>query len=428
MNLLVKNGRVIDPETRTDETLDVLIYNGKIAEVKKNIPSAEKKVIDATGLIVAPGFIDMHTHLREPGQEHKETIKTGAAAAARGGFCSIACMPNTSPVNDNPRITRYILSEAAKNSKVNIFPIAAITLGEEGEKLVDMAGLIDAGALAFSDDGQPVQNSLMMREALKLSKNLNTLIIDHCEDKHLSGKGVMHEGLSSTTLNLKGIPASSEEVMVARDIILAKELDTKIHLAHISVEGSVDLLRWARDKKLKITAEVTPHHLLLTDKDIQKHDTNLKVNPPIRSKRDVLSLIYAVKEGLLDVFATDHAPHTQEEKGTDFNRAPFGINGLETAVSLLLDRFIGKKIISLSRFIEMISTTPAKILGLENKGNLYIGADGDLTILDMSKKVIIDTDDFQSKSINSPFKGWKLKGAPVMTVVAGEVVFPFNHK
>jgi len=422
VRLLIKNGRVIDPSSGTDDTLDILLEKGKIVEVKARIENKEAKIIDASRLVVAPGFIDMHVHLRDPGQEEKETLATGSRAAAKGGFTSIACMPNTNPVNDNRGVTEYILSEAKKRAVVNVFPVAAITKGLRGEELTDMADLEEAGAVAFSDDGHPVGNSQTMRRALEYSKLLNTLIIDHCEDRSLSGEGVMNEGYYSYLFGLRGIPDSSEEIMVARDILLAQKAEARIHIAHLSVKGAVDLVKEAKKKKVKVTAEVTPHHLFLTDACLETYDTNLKVNPPLRSKEDTQALIQAIKEGVVDVFATDHAPHTADEKDVEFDIAPFGICGLETAVSLLLDKLVNKNVISLQRFIQMSSTTPALLLGLENKGKICPGADADLTILNLHKEIVVDVKAFKSKSRNNPFHGWKLRGAAVMTIVGGKIV------
>jgi dihydroorotase len=423
MKLLIKNGRVIDPSSRTDKSLDLLLEKGRIVDIKTKIKTDGAKVIDASGLVIAPGFIDMHVHLRDPGQEDKETIATGSLAAAKGGFTSIACMPNTHPVNDSRGVTEYILSEAKKKAVVNIFPVASITKGQRGKELTDMADLIDAGAIAFSDDGHPVENSDTMRRALEYAKILNTLIIDHCEDKNLSGQGVMNEGYYSYLYGLRGIPGSSEEIMVARDVLLAEKAEARIHIAHLSVKGAVRIVKEAKKKKIKVTAEVTPHHLFLNDSYLETYNTNLKMNPPLRSKEDAQALIKGIQEGVVDVLATDHAPHTPDEKDLEFDQAPFGINGLETAVSLFLDRLVDKKIISLKRFIEMISTSPALILELENKGKICVGADADLTLLDLHKEIIIDVDTFKSKSRNNPFQGWKLKGMPVITIVGGKIAY-----
>jgi dihydroorotase len=365
----------------------------------------------------------MHVHLRDPGQEHKETIETGSQAAAAGGFTSIACMPNTIPVNDNSGITKYIVTKAKKVASVNVFPIAALSMGQKGELLSEMADLIDSGAIAFSDDGLPISNSQLMRRGLEYAKELNTLVIDHCEELDLSSNGVMNEGHFSYLLGLQGIPDYSEEVMVARNIILADKLEARIHLAHISTQGSVELIKSAKNKGIPITSEVTPHHLFLDDSLLTSYSTNLKVNPPIRTKQDNKSLIEAVKQGYMDVFATDHAPHSPDEKEVEFNEAPFGINGLETAVSLILDKLVNKNIISLNKFIEMFSCNPAKILGLDHKGKIKTGADADLTILDTEKKITVDVKKFLSKSRNNPFNNWKLKGSPVMTIVGGKVVY-----
>lgn len=425
MRILIRNGRVIDPSSGTDETLDILIEKKKIVDLKPKIQAGDARIIDASRLVVAPGFIDMHTHLREPGQENKETIRTGSLAAARGGFTTIACMPNTSPVNDNRGVNEYILSEARKSAVINVLPIAAITRGLKGAEMTDIADLAESGAVAFSDDGYPVQNSLIMRRTLEYSKLLDSLIIDHCEDLNLSADGVMHEGYYSYLYGLKGIPSSAEEVMAARDVILAEQTQARLHIAHVSAKGTVELVRRAKQKNIRITAEVTPHHLFLTDAAIAGYDTNLKVNPPLRSQEDVQALTRAVKDGTIDAFASDHAPHTPDEKAVEFDLAPFGINGLETAVSLVLDRLVHKNIISIHECINMFSTAPARILNLETKGKISVGTDADLTILNLQKDVVVDVHRFASKSRNSPFHGWKLRGAPVMTIVGGRIVHSF---
>jgi len=423
VNLLIKNGRVIDPTSKTDETLDILIENGKIKAISPRIDLKEAEIIDASRLVVAPGFIDMHVHLREPGEEHKEDIATGSLAAARGGFTSICCMPNTRPPNDNSGITQYIITEARKRAVVNIYPVAAITRGLAGEELTDMADLSQAGAIAFSDDGQPVANSLVMRRALEYSLLLDKLIIDHCEDKSLSAGGVMHEGEISLRLGLSGMPAAAEEIMIARDIILAQLTRARLHIAHISTKGGIELVRSAKKKGVPVTAEVTPHHLILCDENLVNYDPNFKVNPPLRSAEHRQALLEGLKDGTIDVIATDHAPHTPEEKDVEFDLAPFGLIGLETAVSLMLDRFVHKNIISLERLIELMSCRPAQLLGLKNKGKIAPGADADLTILNLRQEVVVDVHRFASKSRNCPFHGWKLKGAVALTIVGGKIVY-----
>jgi len=427
VKLLIKNGRIVDPLSGTDDTLDILIVDGRISAVEARIQEAGVPVVDASRLVVAPGFIDMHTHVREPGQEKKEDISSAARAAAKGGFTTICAMPNTNPVNDSRRVTEYIIAEARKRAIVNILPIAAITVGSAGEELTDMADLAAAGVVAFSDDGRCVQNSRVMRQALERAGKLNALIIDHCEDSDLSRSGVMNEGPTSIRLGLPGIPAVSEDVMVARDIILAGAAGARIHIAHLSTRGALDLVREAKKKKLRVTAEATPHHLLLSDNAVEKRDPNLKVNPPVRSAADVRALQQAVAEGVIDVLATDHAPHLPEQKEAGFLQAPFGINGLETAVSLLLDRLVSRQILTLPRLIEMFSTRPAQILGLHGKGRIAPGADADLTILNLQQEVTIDVRKMASKSRNNPFDGWKLRGGPQMTIRAGRVVYPFDY-
>jgi len=426
MKLLVRNGRIIDPATKTDAVLDILMAGGRIVEVKAGIEAPSCPEIDAAELVVCPGLIDMHTHLREPGYEAKETIATGTRAAARGGFTTVCAMPNTNPVSDDRRGIESILKAAERAAIVNVFPIAAITKGSRGEELVDMADLIAAGAIAFSDDGQPVEDVRIMKQALDVAKGLDALIIDHCEDKALSGDGVMHEGPQSRRFGLKGIPAAAEEVMVVRDVILAGEVGTRVHIAHLSTKGGVAALREAKEKGVAASAEATPHHLLLTDDALEGHDPNFKMKPPLRSREDVDALVEAVRGGVVDAIATDHAPHTPKEKSQGIEKAPFGIVGLETAVSLILDRLVCKRVISLSRFVELLSRNPARLLGLRQKGRISAGADADLTVLDLSAGVTVDRNNFESKGRNTPFNGWKLKGRAVMTIVGGRVVYPFD--
>lgn len=425
MKILIKQGRVIDPESGLDAIMDVLIIDDKIHAVEKKIPATVDKIIDASKYIVAPGFIDMHVHLREPGLEEKETISSGVKAAVRGGFTSIACMPNTVPVNDNRGITEYIINEAKKQNFANVFPFAAITKESKGEVLTEMADLTEAGAVGFSDDGNPVMNSQIMRRALEYSKPLNSLISDHCEDKNLSNNGIMHEGYYSYRYGLKGIPSSSEEVMVSRNIILAEKADTRIHISHVSTKGSIELIRNAKEKGISVSAEVTPHHLLLSDESLRSYDANFKVNPPLRSQDDINALIEAVQTKTIDVFATDHAPHTPDEKSVEIDSAPFGIIGLESAVSLLIDKLVHTGIITINQLIEMYSIKPANLLGLKQKGKISQGADADLTILNLEKKIKIDVSSFYSKGRNCPFNGWELKGSPETTIVAGKIKYPF---
>jgi len=420
--LLIKNGRVIDPANGIDETLDILIENGKVKEIKAKIEGGGAEVIDASGLIVAPGFIDMHVHLREPGQEEKETIKTGTEAAAHGGFTSVACMPNTDPVNDSGAVTDFIIKKAKEEGVVNVYPIGAATKGSQGEEIAEIGEMRERGIVAVSDDGNPIKSARMMRRVLEYTKMFDIAVIDHCEDLDITGKGVMHEGYYSTLIGLTGIPAPSEEVMVARDIILADYTEGKLHIAHLSTRGSLELVREAKKKGIKVTCEVTPHHFTLTDEAVTSFDTNTKMKPPLRSKEDVSALIEGIREGVIDAIASDHAPHTADEKNVEYNLAPFGIVGLETAVSLALDRLVHREKIPLNRIIEMFTINPAKILGID-KGTLSIGADADITILDLTKTVEVDPDKFKSKSRNTPFAGFRLRGAPVMSIVRGKVVF-----
>lgn len=427
MKLLVRGGRVLDPSSGLDGRLDILVAGGRIAGLGRRLEAGEGcPVIDAAGLVVVPGFIDMHVHLREPGFEERETIATGGRSAARGGFTSVACMPNTNPVNDRREITEIILNEARRASPVNVFPVAAVTLGQRGADLADLADLAAAGAVAFSDDGRPVMDSLVMRRALETAAPFGTPVIDHCEDLALSAGGVMHEGRVSARLGVRGIPSAAEDIMVLRDIVLAEALGTRVHIAHVSTRGAARAVREAKSRGVRITAEATLHHLLLTDDLVDGRDPDFKMNPPLRSREDAAALREALRDGTIDAVATDHAPHTRADKARGFAAAPFGIVGLETAVSLLLDRLIGRRVISLGRLVGLLSTNPARLLGLKAKGRIVAGADADLTFLDLGKEIRIDRDDFESKGRNTPFHGWKLRGAPVMTVVRGRIVFPFD--
>jgi dihydroorotase len=423
MRLLIKNGRVIDPPAGLNGTLDVLLEGTRIAGIGPQIEAAGAEVIDASGLIVAPGFIDMHTHVREPGQEHKEDIRTASLAAARGGFTSICAMPNTRPVNDSPAVTARILALAKEKAVVNVFPIAALTINQAGEELAPMEELLAAGAVAFSDDGRCIQRSRLMLDALERARRLDALVIDHCEDTSLSRDGVINEGAVSRRLRLRGIPAAAEELMVCRDMILARTAGARIHIAHVSTRGAVKIIEIARRSETRVTAEATPHHLVLSDEALESRNPDLKVNPPLRSPADVQALREAVADGRVDVLATDHAPHTPKEKSAGLDLAPFGIDGLETAVAILLDRLVSPNVISLGRLIEMSSSAPARLLGLKNKGRLAVGADADLTVLDLCRTSVVDVRSFASKSRNNPFDGWRLCGGPAMTIVGGRLVY-----
>jgi dihydroorotase len=423
---LVRGGRVVDPSTGLDGLFDILLSGGKIAAVGARIDAVPERTIDVTGLVVVPGLIDMHVHLREPGYETKETIATGARAAARGGFTTICAMPNTNPVNDSRAVTERILAEAGRIAVVNVLPIAAVTRGSRGEELVDMADLTASGAVAFSDDGLPVMNSRVMRQALAAAASSGGLVIDHCEDRALAEGGSMHEGPVAARLGLAGIPAAAEEIMIVRDIILAEALKARVHIAHLSTAGGVRSVGEARRRGVRVSAEATPHHLLLTDAALESRDTNFKMNPPLRAPADVAALVEGLRTGVVDVIATDHAPHTVEEKSRGFDKAPFGIVGLETAVPLILDRFVRRRVISLGRLVELLSANPARLLGLPGKGRIAAGADADLTVLDLGLETTVDKNRFESKGRNTPFDGWTLTGGVAMTIVGGRVAYPFG--
>ena len=379
-------------------------------------------MIDAAGLIVCPGFVDMHTHLREPGYEYKETIQTGTIAAAAGGFTSIACMANTNPVNDNASVTRYILKKAAEEGVVNIFPVGAISKGLHGETLADIGELKEAGCVAISDDGKPVMNSSFMRLAMEYAKPFNLFIISHAEDAGLATDGVMNEGLVATKLGLKGLPNAKEDIMVARDIALAELTGARLHIAHISTKGSVELVRNAKQRGLSVSAEVTPHHFTLTDEAVIGYNTNAKMNPPLRTKDDIDAIKIGLRDGVIDAIATDHAPQSIDEKDVEFDKAANGIVGLETAVPLCL-RLVTGNILTLPELIKKLSAIPAKLMNLDGKGKLNVGADADITIIDLNKEWVVDAKNLKSKSKNTPFDGWKMQGKVVKTIVGGKMVF-----
>ena len=421
MYLLIKNGRVVDPSSGTDETLDVLIKDGRVEAVDKKLEAKGAEVLDATGLIVAPGFIDMHVHLREPGYERKETIATGLAAALAGGFTGVCCMPNTDPVNDSASVTRFILDRARAVSPVRVYPIGAITKESKGEELAPYAELREAGVRALSDDGKPVVKASVMRRAMEYAGSLGLLVIDQCEDPDLAGEGSMHEGTVSVRLGLKGIPAEAEVIPIRRDISLARLTGQRVHIAHVSTRLGVEAIRAAKKKRLPVTAEATPHHFTLTDEAVLGFDTNAKMNPPLRGKDDVDAVIEGLADGTLDAIVTDHAPHAYEEKMVEFDRAPNGIIGLQTAVPLALDRLVKTDRISLKRMVDAFSCAPARLLGLTDKGKIAPGVEADLTLFSLRKETRLKAEDIKSLSKNTPFLGMKLKGAVVAVVIAGRV-------
>lgn len=422
MKLLIKNGTVIDPSRRFEGRADLLIEDGIISGVSANIETNDAQIYDASGLIVAPGFIDLHTHLREPGREDKETIETGTAAAAAGGFTAVCCMPNTQPVNDNATVTRYIIERAEHAGAVHVFPIGAITKESRGEQLAEIGEMKEAGIVAISDDGHPVSNSLVMRRAMEYARSFGLPVVDHCQNKELSAGGVMNEGYYSTLLGLKGMSHLAEEADVQRDILLAEATGAHVHIAHLSTAGSIAMVRGARARGVNITCEVTPHHFALTDAAVEGFDTNTKMNPPLRAERDVEALLAAIADGTVDAIATDHAPHHADEKALEYDRAPFGIIGLETAVSLALDRLYHAGKINLMRLVELFSTSPARVFKLD-RGTLKPGAVADVTIFAAHEETVVDVSRFRSKSRNTPFAGWRLRGAPVATIVAGRIAF-----
>jgi len=420
--LLIRHGRVIDPASGTDKPADVLIDDGAIAAVGGGIDAANAEIFDATGLIVAPGFIDMHVHLREPGIEHAETIETGARAAAAGGFTSICCMPNTLPVNDNATVTSYIVERARKLAVTNVFPIGAITKNSAGEELAAIGSMKAAGIVAISDDGRPVMNARVMRRAMESARSFDLPVIDHCEDLNLSAGGDMHEGYTSVRLGLRGIPASSEDVMVARDILLAQATGARFHVAHISTRNAVAMVAHAKQHGLPVTCEATPHHFALSDTRIRPYDSNFKMKPPLRSDCDAAAVLDAIAAGTVDAIASDHAPHPGSEKMQEFERCPFGILGLETALGLALEHLVHTGRISLARLVALFTTGPSRLLGL-HRGTLAPGAPADVTIFGTDVPWTYDVNQSFSKSRNSPFDGHAFKGGPMATIVNGAVVW-----
>ncbi len=417
MDLVVKNGRLVDPARKVDAVADMVIRSGKIQSIgSATVP--EIPVFDATGLIVAPGFFDIHVHLREPGTEEAETIATGGSAAVAGGFTAVAAMPNTKPPNDDPSITHYIISEARRSSPARVFPIGAITKEQKGETLAEIGEMFEAGIVGISDDGKPVMDARLFRRALEYAGMFDMPVIQHCEDLHLAKDGVMHEGVYSTRLGLKGIPAAAEETMVSRDLILAEMTGSKYHVAHLSTRRSLERVREAKSRGLRVTAEVTPHHFTLTDSAVADYDTNAKMNPPLRSSDDLAAIVEGISDGTIDAIASDHAPHHVNLKMLEFDRAAFGITGLETAVGLALTKLP----LPITRLIELFSINPQKIMKVVPWG-LFEGSDADLTILDLNRTWTFDVNQSRSRSRNSPFYGWPMKGKAVGTIVGGKVVF-----
>jgi len=419
--LLFKGGRIIDPANGIDKILDISVESGKIAAVGEDLGSAGFKVIDVKDKVLTPGLVDMHVHLREPGREDEETIESGCRAAAVGGFTAIACMPNTNPVNDDSSVTEMIIDKSKAANLITVYPVAAITKGLEGKELSEMGELLQAGAVAFSDDGKCVENDRVMRRALEYSRMFNVSLISHSESGELSAGGQINEGYYSTILGLKGVPSAAEEIAIARDIVLAELTGARIHFTHVSTRGSVRMIEDAKKRGLQVTCDVTPHHLTLTDEALIEYDTNCKVNPPLRTKDDVEALHKALAEGVIDAIASDHAPHALHEKEVEFSAASFGMIGLETTLPLMLTKIVGNGILSLTQLIEKFTIAPARVLNI-NKGTLSIGSDADIIVIDTKAKVKVDTDNFLSKSKNSPFNGWELNGAADCVVAGGKII------
>ncbi len=421
--LLIQNGRVLDPASKTDAAMDVLLDGEVIKEVGARGKFASLKdaqVLDATGLIVAPGFIDMHVHLREPGQESSETIETGTKSAARGGFTAVCCMPNTKPVHDNASITRFIVDKARSVGSTRVWPIGAASVESKGEAIAEIAAMKEAGIVAVSDDGKPIATAKLARQVMDYCNSLDLPVIEHSEDVSLTAGAVMREGVTSTRLGLRGMPAAAESVCVARDVQLAELTGGRLHVAHLSAKGSLDQVRWAKSRGLRVTCEVTPHHFTLIDEDVQ-YDSRFKMNPPLASREDREAIIAGLIDGAVDVIATDHAPHEPALKDVEFDRAPFGILGFETAIALTLEQLVHTGKISLMRMVELFTMGPARILGKERK--LAAGQPADVTLFSTTHEWKYNVNDSPSKSRNSPFDGRTFKGAPMATIVAGKIVF-----
>lgn len=426
MTLLLRGGRIVDPAQKLDRRADLLIERGRVVRTGKVQAKKSWTIVDASRWIVAPGFVDMHVHLREPGREDKETILTGSQAAAAGGFTSIMCMPNTQPVNDSEAITRFIRERARQAGLVNVFPAGAITKGSRGEELAEIGEMVKAGAVAITDDGNPVENNQIMRRALEYAKIFDIPVVDHCEDRSLAAEGCMNESSVSTRLGLRGMSRVAEELHVARDVMLSRITGGRVHIAHLSTRESLQWVRLGKTEGVSVTCEVAPHHFVLTDADIRNYDTHYKMNPPLRTRADVENLLEGLADGAIDCIATDHAPHTRLEKEVTFEEAANGIIGMETAIPLASEYLVRQGIVSVSRLVELFSVNPNRILRL-GRGTLQEGAIADVTVIDPDREITIDVDHFKSKSRNCPFHGWTLHGAPVMTIVGGRVVYATDN-
>lgn len=425
MRVLLKSVHVVDPQAGRNGEFDVLIEGGTIARVEKNLPAGDARVVELPrGFVVTPGLIDIHVHLREPGQEHKETVATGTASAVAGGFTAVACMPNTTPVNDSASVTEFIMKRAAEAGLARVYPIGAVSMGSKGNQLTEIGDLVKAGCVAITDDGRPVETALLMRRALEYASMFGIPVIDHCEDPSLKGDGVAHEGATAAMLGLKGIPGAAESIMVERDISVAELTGGRIHIAHMSARQSLRAVREGKARGVAVTTEVAPHHFLLTDALLGEHsyDTNFKMNPPLREEADRAAMMEGIRDGSVDVIATDHAPHHADEKALEFDHAPFGIVGLETAVSLCFDRLVHAGVISLSRMVELLSPNPARVMNLPG-GTLAEGGPADLTILAPDAPVVVRAASFRSKGRNTPFEGWSLRGGVAATIVGGRAVY-----
>jgi dihydroorotase len=423
--LLIRNGRVVDPSQGLDQGMDVLLEDGRVAALGERLDApAKAKVLDAAGMVVAPGFIDLHTHLREPGFEHKETIESGCRAAVAGGFTAVCCMPDTDPVNDDPAVTSFILKRAEQVGLARVYPVGAVSVGLEGEEMAEIGEMVGAGAVAVSDDRQPVANAQLFRRVLEYARSFGVPVAAHEEDLNLSDGGSMHEGAVSTRIGLRGIPTSAEEVMVARDVLLTEITSGRLHICHLSTSTALDLVRTAKQRGLAVSCEVAAHQFVLTDEDVAgaSYDPNWKTNPPLRSAAEVESILQAIYDGTVDAIVSDHEPHHADEKELDFSEAPFGVVGLETAVPLALDRLVHGRVIGLMQLVRLMSTKPAEIFSLPG-GSLREGAPADITVLDLRALRTVDPSKFQSRSSNTPFADMRLKGWPAATIVGGEIVW-----